>query len=309
MSKKIILFGKTINFKQRYKCLQCQRTFIWKSPNNKIHNEKHWFDLWIKEGYSIRQLCNISGYSKTKLECIKNYWLDKLPKERTEFNQCKYLIYDGTYFHKDGCLISLMDAKDQNMISNIYAHKEGFNTTYPWFSKLKKQGLNPLYVVMDGEISVIRAIRLVWPKVKIQRCLWHIQREGMRWLRTYPKTQAGKELRTLLSTLCAIKTIKERNIFIKGYKTWLIQYRNFVTSSPTTNIAFKDLKRTRKLITNALPDMFHYLKAPIISSTTNLLEGYYSRLKANYNNHRGLTQKHKIHYLKWYCYLKNNNNF
>lgn len=202
-----------------------------------------------------------------------------------------------------------MDAKDQNMISNIYACKESFYATYPWFSKLKEQGLNPLYIVMDGEISVIRAIRLVWPKTKIQRCLWHIQREGMRWLRTYPKTQAGKELRTLLSTLCAIKTIKERNVFIKGYKTWLIQYRNFVKSLSPTNIAFKDLKRTMVLITNALPNMFHYLKAPIIPSTTNLLEGYYSRLKAYYNNHRGLTQKHKIHYLKWYCYLKNNNTF
>lgn len=289
--------------------MQCKKTFIWKSPNNKIHNEKHWFDLWVKEGYSVRQLRNISGYSRAKLERIKNYWLDRLPKERTRFNQYKYLIYDGTYFHKNGCLISLMDAKGQDMISNIYAHKEGFNATYPWFSELKKQGLNPLCVAMDGEISVIRAIRSVWPKAKIQRCLWHIQREGMRWLRTYPKTQAGKELRTLLSTLCAIKTIKERNVFINDFKIWLIQYRNFIKSLPTTNIAFKDLKRTIRLIISALPNMFFYLKESNIPSTTNLLEGYYSRLKADYNKHRGITHKHKIHYLKWYCYLKNNNNF
>lgn len=202
-----------------------------------------------------------------------------------------------------------MDAKGQDMISNIYARKEGFDATYPWFSKLKSQGLNPLYVAMDGETSVIRAIRSVWPKVKIQRCLWHIQREGMRWLRTYPKTQAGKELRALLGTLCAIKTVKERNIFIQTYKSWAIKYISFIKSLPTTNIAFKDLKRAITLIKNALPDMFRYLKEPTIPSTTNLLEGYYSRLKADYNKHRGLTQKHKIHYLNWYCYLKNNNIF
>jgi len=303
------LFGKTNLNKQRFKCRTCRKTFVWKRPYNKIHKEKHWFDLWVKEGYSIRQLCNISGYSRTKLERIKNYWLNRLPKERAEFNQYKYLIYDGTYFHKNGCLISLMDAKGQDMVSNIYAHKEGLNATYPWFSKLKSQGLNPLYVAMDGEISVIRAIRSVWPKTKIQRCLWHIQREGMRWLRTYPRTQAGKELRTLLSTLCAIKTIKERNVFINGFETWLIQHRNFIKSLPVANIAFKDLKRTVRLIINALPNMFYYLKESNIPSTTNLLEGYYSRLKADYNKHRGLTRKHKIHYLKWYCYLKNNNTF
>lgn len=200
-----------------------------------------------------------------------------------------------------------MDAKGQDMISNTYAFKEGYNATYPWFSDLKSRGLNPLYVAMDGEISVIRAIKQAWPKAKLQRCLWHIQREGMRWLRSCPKTQAGKELRDLLSTLCVIKTIKERNIFIQGYKNWLLKYKNFVKSLPATNIALKDLKRTITLITNALPNMFHYLKDPNIPSTTNLLEGYYSRLKADYNKHRGLTQKHKINYLKWYCCLKNNN--
>lgn len=201
-----------------------------------------------------------------------------------------------------------MDTKSQNIISTIYTVKEDYKNTLPWFTKLKRQSLNPLYVVMDGERSAMRAIKTVWPQTKIQRCLWHIQREGMRWLRTYPKTQAGKDLRYLLSTLCAIKTIKERNVFIKRYKNWLVKYDDFVKSLSSTDIAFKDLKKTVVLIKNALPDMFHYLKEPIITSTTNVLEGFYSRLKADYCKHRGLSKKHKIHYLQWYCFHKNNNN-
>ena len=200
-----------------------------------------------------------------------------------------------------------MEAKAQKIISNIYAKKEGFKIVYPWFKKLKKQGLNPLYIVMDGERSVIRAIKLIWPHARIQRCLYHIQREGMRWLRTYPKTQAGRELRCLLRTLCAIKSIRERNDFIKNYELWIKKYREFVKSLPKENVAFKDLKRTMVLINNAIPDMFYYLKDPNIPATTNMLESFYSRLKADYRSHRGLTQIHKIHYLKWYCYLKNNN--
>lgn len=261
----------------------------------------------MKEGYSIRQLSQISGHSESKLKRIKNYWLQALPDECTDYSKYKYIIYDGTYFHKNGCLISLMEAKAQNIISNIYAKKEGFKSVYPWFNKLKKQGLNPLYVVMDGEQSVIRAIKLIWPHARIQRCLYHIQREGMRWLRTYPKTQAGRELRCLLRTLCAIKSIKERNDFIKNYKLWTKKYKEFVKSLPKDNVAFKDLKRTMVLINNALPDMFYYLKEPTIPATTNMLESFYSRLKADYRRHRGLSQKHKIHYLKWYCFLKNNN--
>lgn len=254
-------------------------------------------------------MCNISGHSHSKLKRIKDYWFNHLPKEQTDFHQYKYIIYDGTYFHKDGCLISLMDAETQDILSNIYEHKEGYKSTYPWFKKLKEQGLYPRFIVMDGEQSVMRAIRHIWPKTRIQRCLWHIQREGMRWLRTYPKTEAGRDLRRLLRTLCAIGSIKERNIFVNNYKKWVTKYKDFVKSLPSTNIAFKDLKRTMVLINNALPDMFYYLKEPNIPSTTNTLESFYSRLKADYNKHRGLTKDHRIHYLKWYCYLKNSNTF
>lgn len=202
-----------------------------------------------------------------------------------------------------------MDAREQIIISNIYAQKEGYKSVYPWFKELKEQGLNPDYITMDGERSVMRAIREIWPTVKIQRCLYHIQHEGMRWLRTYPKTEAGKELRALLKTLCpsAIKSVKKRNYLIKAYKAWLCKYSDFIKSKslPVNDVASKDLKRTMVLINNALPDMFYYLKDDNIPPTTNTLESFHSRLKADYRRHRGLTEEHKIHYLKWYCYFKN----
>lgn len=198
-----------------------------------------------------------------------------------------------------------MNAVDQRIISHIYTKKEGNKYVYPWFSQLKAQGLNPSSITMDGERSVIRAIHNVWPQAKIQRCLYHIQREGMRWLRTYPKTQAGIDLRRLLKTLCQINSLKERDAFITSYAIWLDEYRNYVMSLPRTKVAYKDLRRTMTLIFNALPDMFHYLKDANIHKTTNTIESFYSRLKADYRKHRGLTEKHKISYLNWYCHFKN----
>jgi transposase-like protein len=216
------------------------------------------------------------------------------------------LIYDGTYFHKNGCLICLMNASTQKIIASTYADREGFKSTYPWFEHLKQRGLSPDAVAMDGEISVLRALRMVWPKAKVQRCLFHIQREGMRWLRTHPKTQAGQELKELLSTLCYVKSFKERRIFVHAFDQWIERHNEFVQSLPQTEVAFKDLKRTIVLIKNALPDMFSYF-GHSLPATTNMLESFYSRLKADYRRHRGLSQKNKIGYLKWYCYYKNSN--
>ncbi len=204
--------------------------------------------------------------------------------------------------------MNIMNAKDQKIIAHNYTNKEGFNSVYPWFLKLRQQGLNPLYITMDGERSIIRAIREVWPHVKIQRCLYHIQHEGMRWLRTYPKTQAGRALRYLLMRLSSIKTLKEQDSFIEAYRSWLNKYKDFVFSLPRKDIASKDLKRTIVLINNALPDLFYYLKDKSVHATTNTIESYHSRLKSDYQRHRGLTRQHKLQYLNWYCYFKNQRN-
>lgn len=198
-----------------------------------------------------------------------------------------------------------MNAPNQKIVSHIYSNKEGYKSVYPWFQDLKRKGLNPSYISMDGERNVMRAIQEIWPSTTIQRCLYHIQREGMRWLRTYPKTEAGKELRFLLSTLCFIDSVKERDRFIQNFQNWLNKHLKFVHSLPRNIVAFKDLKRTISLIQNAQPNMFHYLKDPRVHKTTNALESFYSRLKSDYRRHRGLTQKRKIKYLTWYCHFKN----
>lgn len=201
--------------------------------------------------------------------------------------------------------MNLMSATDQKIIAHIFVKKESFKEAYPWFISLKNLGLNPEFITTDGERSIIRAIKLVWPGVKLQRCLYHIQREGMRWLRTYPKTEAGKDLRIILLKLSRIRTRQERDTFIYKYRAWVEKYKEFVLSLPRTTIAFKDLKRTMVLINNALPDMFYFLENGYVHSTTNALEGFHSRLKSDYQRHRGLTKEHRTQYIRWYCYFKN----
>lgn len=216
-----------------------------------------------------------------------------------------YLIYDATYFHKDGCLLNLMDSLSKQIIAHRYVQKESFTEAYIWFSSLRQQGLSPLYITTDGERSILRAMRLVWPEAKLQRCLYHLQHEGTRWLRSYPKTEAGQELRLILSKLCRIKTPQEREAFISSYKAWLGKWEDYVRALPRSVIAYKDLKRTIVLINNALPDMFYYLEDRKVRSMTNALENFHSQLKNDYQRHRGLTKEHRIGYINWYCYFKN----
>ncbi len=259
----------------------------------------------MRESIPVRLLSKLSGHSTSKLERIKNYWLNETPKDLSDLSVFRYLVYDATYFHKDGCLLSIMDAPSQRIISQLYVKKESFRDAFEWFSCLNHDGLHPAVITTDGERSILRAMKLVWPDAKLQRCLYHLQHEGMRWLRTHPKTDAGRELRRILGTLSGIRTAEEQDIFIHQYLAWRERHKSFILTLPRTIIAFKDLKRTMVLLNNALPDMFYYVDDERIHPTTNALESFHSRLKSDYQRHRGLSIEHRTQYLDWYCYFHN----
>ena len=258
------------------------------------------------EGYSVRQLSKISGHSEAKLKRIKNHWLAQEPPSLSDgvYLRARYLLFDGTYFHKNGCLAVLMDHTAKSILSYAYIDKESYQNVYPLLVEARRLGLRPKAITMDGHIHVIRAMLQVWPEVIIQRCLYHIQRQGMSWLRTYPKTEAGRVLRDIFKSLMDIKTEEDKSLFLEVYSRWHQKYRPFIRALPRTSVANTDLKRAMALINNGLSNMFHYIGDPNIAPTTNLLENFYSQLKQHYRGHRGLTEQHKISYLKWFCYLR-----
>ena len=198
-----------------------------------------------------------------------------------------------------------MNYGNKRLISYEYIDRESYPNIYPVLLGLKNKGLNPIAITTDGHRTVIKAILDVWPSIKIQRCLFHIQNQGLMWIRTYPKTEAGKQLRNILKSLTLIKTKKDQRKFLNTYGDWFRTFEPAIKKLSKTSIANTDLKRTTGLINNALPNKFHFIKDRNIAPTTNILENLFSQLKHQYRSHRGLSKQHKIQYLKWYCYFKN----
>ena len=76
-----------------------------------------------------------------------------------------------------------------------------------------------------------------------------------------------------------------------------------MAASEETGRFFSDIKRARSMLLHALPDLFHCLDDPHISTTTNGLEGYFSRLKSHYRQHRGLRPHRRPNYFAWYFHF------
>lgn len=305
-SNKVKLNGHYSNGRQRIYCLKCKKSFSRINKTNKNKREFIWFKCWITEGYSVRQLSKISKHSKSKLYKIINYWLNNPPKNSFEkIINCKYAIFDGTFLHRPNSIVVLMNGEKNIIMTGKFGIRENSQQQlYSFFEPLKKNGFNPKSFTLDGNPQVIKVVRKIWPEIIIQRCLVHIQRQGMMWCRKFPKRTDAKHLRKLFKNSIYIKTLEERDEFIFKLTDWEKKYGCLLDCKPERGKVFSDIKRARSMIIKALPDMFHYLDDLSIPKSTNGLEGYFSRLKQNYRQHRGLKPYKRENYFKWFFFLK-----
>ncbi len=267
----------------------------------KRDRQRVWFEKWICEGYSMRQLSRQSGYSQRTMRRIINYWLCCPSKLVLDLAAYKHLVIDGTYFDgRRSSVVGIGDAVLGTLVDGRYGLKEGGRGMYEWCLDLRQGGLMPESVTIDGLPQVEALLRAVWPEALIQRCLVHIQRQGLAWCRRDPKRAAVTHLRRLFIKVKSINTGRERDEFMIAWRKWENHFGNPIASQPERGRVFSDVKRARSLLLHALPNMFHYLDNPNIPSDTNWLESYFSRLKSKYRNHRGLSKKNRIKYFSWY---------
>lgn len=214
-------------------------------------------------------------------------------------------MFDGTFLNRPTSIVVLMATNTNTLISGKYGISEKSEPQLrAFFQPLKERALSLESCTVDGNPQVIRVLKQLWPDIIIQRCLVHIQRQGLSWCRRYPKRTDAKKLRDIFRRVTYIKTIKERNLFLDHIEQWEEKYGQYIAEQPEKGKVFSDIKRARSMLLKALPNMFHYLDNPDIPFSTNGLEGYFSRLKAHYRNHRGLLPTKRKDYFDWYFYLR-----
>jgi len=218
----------------------------------------------------------------------------------------KYLVFDGSYIWKrKTSAVIFLNAETNKLIHGVYDFKENsFKALIGLFHELKGAGLSPRSCTVDGLPAVIRALTDVWPDIIIHRCLFHIQRQGLKWCRSYPKTIEANKLRLLFLSIINIDTLEQRDDFLLSAIKWEDIYGCKIKDRPERGRVFSDLKRARSMLLNSLPNAFHYLHDAKIAKTTNLAEGYFSFMKTRYRDHRGLSPLKRKAFFNWFFYLK-----
>lgn len=281
----------------------CGHTFGWKNAASKYRRHRIWFERWIVEGYTLRQLAQQSGHSVRTLQRIIAYWLTHPPSFKRSLSDVHYLILDGTFLEHRTGVFAVMDAERSAVVHAQPCVSEGPASMHGICQALAQGAAMPKSATVDGNPHLIKALRQHWPSIVIQRCLVHVQRQGLSWCRRFPKRTDAKHLRLLFLQVMNIHSIAERTTFLAQLTRWEHRYGRHIALSSDSGWVFSDLKRARTMLLAALPDMFHYLDDHHIPTSTNALEGYFARLKLRYRQHRGLAPHHRDAYFRWYVYL------
>lgn len=198
--------------------------------------------------------------------------------------------------------MALLDGQTNRLIHGAYGVNERNEAALrAFFTPLQQRGLNPRSCTADGNQQTDHVLRLIWPDIVLQRCVVHVQRQGLVWTRRYPKRQAGKILRDLFLALTDIDTDVQRDTWLADLDAWDARFGAEVVAQSNASRPDHDLAKARTMLLNAVPDLFHYLDDRNIPRSTNAIEGYFSRMKQKYRCHNGLTRTKN--FCQWYFQL------
>lgn len=286
--------------------------FTRSNPSVALSNQFIWFEKWVSERQVYKYLVRDSGLSQSTIQRLFRHYLKQAPEVLIRSKQQAHLLIDATYFPNDLCLVLYYDHDIRYTQLYRMTDQERYEQMREDLQNLKVLGVDIASITCDGHKGLLKAIRKVYPKVPIQRCLVHIKRQSQTWLTRYPKALVAQELLQLSKQITKLKTHEQRNQWLADLHNWYLGYKDYINEksfNPATGrywYKHKMLHQTASLIIKAIPDMFHYLDNPQIPYTTNRIESFFGHLKEKLEIHRGLRPQAKRNFIKWYLHFKNN---
>lgn len=209
------------------------------------------------------------------------------------------LVLDGTKIAPRLAALIAYEHRSNQPLAWAFVERETFAAWHRFLGKIKDR-YAVAAVVSDGQKGLKKALLLLVPTARRQRCVAHVVRRSLALLTRRPQSEAGQELRQLV---CALGQVKVRRGAVRwraALLQWDARHALFLAEksiNPTTGrrwYTHRKLRAVRSLLLNALPDLFHYTADARIPNTTNEVEGGINApLKELLGRHRGITVQNK----------------
>jgi len=311
--------GTTSKGTQRWRCTTCNASTTLRRPDTATRNQLVGFTSWLlgKNDQGHHSTTSARTFRRHTAWC----WTIS-PHLRPTGQVFTELQIDGIYIRPGWC--ALIAVGDGKVVGWQWCDTE---KSAAWINLLS-QFPQPDIVLTDGGSGIFKALTTLWPTVRIQRCLVHVQRTVRRYVTMRPKTPAGKSLRALSLQLTRITTREEAATWAGLLANWHTQYKDLINertyAKDFTGPRPHSISSTRTwwYTHMRLRSAYHALNSPwtqghlfafldphldahTISSTTNLIEGgVNAAIRTTLRQHRGMTIDHRRRAVEWVCWDK-----
>ncbi len=206
-------------------------------------------------------------------------------------------IIDG-YYVQYGATVLIAQSTKNDVVNWLFTYAENFLT---WLELCEKISVFPFAVVCDGQKGMIKAIKLRWPGIIIQRCQFHVIHQVNILLTKHPETLAAQTFKALVGDIVMVRTQNDLKIWLMRYKHWYVAYNTFLrektyqdSRTPTGrqkwHYTHGRLHAAHSHLKHAFPNLFQYIRFPEIPNTSNRIEGgINAQIQRHIDHHRGTT--------------------
>lgn len=207
-----------------------------------------------------------------------------------------FLHLDTTYWgHNWGVLLGLDEETGLPLYVAFIGHERAQDYIDAVHS-IEQRGYCIRGIVIDG----MQSLFLEFSAYKIQMCQFHMMEIVKRYLTKRPKLIAARELKELVGSL----TTRQKNEFEDEYRKWKERWGNTLNRRTTlksgkTQFTHKRLRSAMHSVDFYLPYLFTYQQPECkgMPNTNNKIEGTFTDLKKNLNNHSGMSKENRKRFI------------
>ena len=275
---------------QLYKCQDCGYQFRAKPE---IDEEDLWY-AYQQEKQTIKELSDRFGMSvatvKRRLHDIKREW------EHPPLSGEGFVHLDVTYWGRGFGVLLALDTQTGKPLYMAFVKSETVKDYEDAVSSIKERGYSIRGLIIDGKQSLFKAFS-AYP---IQMCQFHMRQIIRRYLTLNPKMLSARDLKDLVGRLHR----EGEADFREQYQGWKVKWRDTINHKSLhkdgkMHYTHQRLRAAMNSLNFYLPYLFTYQREDCkgMPNTNNKIEGTFTDLKKNLNNHSGLTTENRKRFI------------
>ena len=276
--------------KQLYMCKECHSQF---RAGNTVSEDELWRS-YQQEKQTIAELSSRFGISlatvKRRLHYIKCEWV------QPPLSGGGFVHLDVTYWGRGFGVLLALDSATGLPLYVAFVKSETVKDYEDAVSSIKNRGYMIGGLIIDGKQSLFKA----FSDYHIQMCQFHMKQIVKRYLTQHPKMLSSRELKDLVGRF----HWRKEEDFKKDYQEWKEKWKDTINHKSLhkdgkMHYTHRRLRAAMNSLNFYLPYLFTYQREDCkeMPNTNNKIEGTFTDLKKNLNNHSGLTMENRKRFI------------